>query len=640
MPRSEEIDRNPVPAGSLRLWIAIAISIPLAHAGGVLLLFSPADGLWNGQPLIEQDYGLHYHHILSAASLWADQRRLWGYNPFFMAGYPSNTIQDASIKLFELISIVAPDPIVAFKILVFLSAAFSPACVFAGALLLFSNLKTATLALLLATFAWWNSLPREMLFYGMVGFPAASCFAFAVVGIFWRALQADVTKLSRGVSACIALGIALGVLIGLHIQSVVIVLPPMIVAFVAMRARVTPRVMLLLTGAALIPLAMNQSWFFTFLAHRRDDVSASLVREVGFFVSTDPLCFLKDYLGQDGFFTFRTTFAEKVLRIALFVLGLSGIVNLWRTGNRPLGALLMGCVAPLFLLAYFGSLIEPLRAWQPLRFKVPLDLALALGAASFLASFRFSPRPPAGALLALGGCAIGIAGFLWNVWVFESAGAFRLRRGIPPEMQRIIDWARDEVPTGGRILFEESGDESGFVYEGMYLSNFVAHLAGREMIGGPSNFYNDSRRFTHFFSGRFLGRPIRSFSEKELESYFDLYDITAIVAFDPESLARFGSMPGLIKLDRRIGPIALMRIERPSSRFYKGAGTMRAGLNALRCEEVQGDEVILKYHWLEGMRSNPLTDIEPIRLLDDPTPFIRIKKPPRSFAIGLGSAPR
>ena len=39
----------------------------------------------------------------------------------------------------------------------------------------------------------------------------------------------------------------------------------------------------------------------------------------------------------------------------------------------------------LFLFAYFGSLIPFVKSWQPLRFKVPLDLFLALAASYIVA---------------------------------------------------------------------------------------------------------------------------------------------------------------------------------------------------------------------------------------------------------------
>ena len=77
---------------------AIACAIVAAHAVAVACLFDPISGLFDAHPLIEQDYGTHFHHLASAREMWISSGRLWGYNPLFMAGYPSGTIQDATGK--------------------------------------------------------------------------------------------------------------------------------------------------------------------------------------------------------------------------------------------------------------------------------------------------------------------------------------------------------------------------------------------------------------------------------------------------------------------------------------------------------------------------------------------------------------
>jgi hypothetical protein len=64
------------------------------------------------------------------------------------------------------------------------------------------------------------------------------------------------------------------------------------------------------------------------------------------------------------------------------------------------------------------------------------------------------------------------------------------------------------TPAYARILFEDSGDESGFAYDGVYLSALAAHMTGRQLIGGPANLYDDRHHFAHFYSGRLLERPI------------------------------------------------------------------------------------------------------------------------------------
>ena len=88
---------------SVYQWVSL---IFLIHAFGLVFLFAPQAGLFNSQPVIEQDWGHHFHHLKSLEAFWQQDKIFWGYNPLFMAGYPSNTIQDLSIKLFEFLALI------------------------------------------------------------------------------------------------------------------------------------------------------------------------------------------------------------------------------------------------------------------------------------------------------------------------------------------------------------------------------------------------------------------------------------------------------------------------------------------------------------------------------------------------------
>jgi hypothetical protein len=223
--------------------------------------------------------------------------------------------------------------------------------------------------------------------------------------------------------------------------------------------------------------------------------------------------------------------------------------------------------------------------------------------------------------------------FLINLVHTESQGKLRLRTLIRPEITEIARWVRQNTPAEARVLFEESGDETGFVYDGMYLSSFIPHWSSRELIGGPINLYNDRHHFAEFHSGRLFGRDIQAFSDGEIKDYLRLYNIGAIVAFHPASLKRLASVPGLITLDRRLGPVHLMRVNQPPDWFVQGEGQIKANLNRLEVATGGGNEVVLKYHWLDGLVSNPPATIVPVQIGDDPIPFIKVVDPPRFFTL-------
>src|SRR6185503_16045689 len=93
-----------------------------------------------------------------------------------------DTIQDLSIKFFEIaalgLSALTLTAVQWFKLSAFLSIAAVPWLMFFAARNFFyavdSNNLIAHSAALLGTIYWWNSLPREMFFYGMIGFSIAS----------------------------------------------------------------------------------------------------------------------------------------------------------------------------------------------------------------------------------------------------------------------------------------------------------------------------------------------------------------------------------------------------------------------------------------------------------------------------------
>ena len=614
----------------------------LLHSLGLALLFDPSTGLFDSRPVIEQDWGLHFHHLKSMEGFWRSDGRLWGYNPFFMAGYPSNTIQDLSIKFFEILALLLSplglDPMRVFKLTVFVATASIPWIIFFAARNLFDEedlIHTVSpLAALLGTAYWWNSLPREMFFYGMIGFPLAAYLSLLVLSLLYRMLQSERTFTSAHwgwIAAAV-------IILPLHFQAAAIIAPPAIALLTLERESLSRRMLLWLGASALTSLLANLIWLWPVFTHRGDDVSSAIVTQLPIFVSTDPLTLVKDYLRPGGYWTFRTTLWENGLRWMLVILGVVGLIGLIRgSEKRNLGVMIACGALTLFLLAYFGSFIPLLKNLQPLRFKVPYDLFLILASSYTISAWRRSASSSARStwipiLLACGLIATAI-----NLIQTEYENKLRLRTQISPEVSALVEWIRQETPTNGRLLFEESGDETGFVYEGMYLSSFVPYWTGRQLIGGPINLYNDRHHFAEFHSGMLFKRDIASFTNEELATYFRTYNIGAVVAFHPRSVQRLLSIPQLVSLDQQLGDVHLFRVNQPLNWFLKGKGQLDTGLNRIHGSNIKGDEIILKYHWTEGLVSDPPVNLMPVRILDDPIPFIKVLNPPPEFTLRIGN---
>src|SRR5687767_14394325 len=248
------------------------------HALGLASLYDPLPGLYDINPIIEQDWGLHFHHLKSLEAFWRQDKTLWGYNPYFMAGYPSNTIQDLSIKLFEAVglalSFVALGPIQWFKLSVFLAMASVPWMIYFTARNLFEEVGIksvgAIAAAFLGTIYWWNSLPREMFFYGMIGYSIAAYASLLGVSLFYRIAKQQ-TSWGGVPIGWVLFAVAI---LPLHIQSLIIFLPA-VFSLLSARPKLVQRNLLLWTiVAAIVSLAVNLVWLAPAFDHRGDDVSA------------------------------------------------------------------------------------------------------------------------------------------------------------------------------------------------------------------------------------------------------------------------------------------------------------------------------------------------------------------------------
>src|SRR5262249_8614934 len=285
--------------------LILVAGIFLLHSLGLASLFSPLGGLFSNQPIIEQDWGLHFHHLKSMEGIWHQDRAFWGYNPFFMAGYPSNTIQDLSIKFFEFVALALSAfglrPFQWFKILAFFSVASVPWLMYFAAHNLFferGNIKNgaALVAALLGTVYWWNSLPREMFFYGMVGYVPAAYASVLGVTLLYRIAKTQ-TLWSAMHFGWLALAL---IILPLHVQFAVIFLPAVLALLIVQR-NFCRNLLIWLVGAGALSMAANLPWLLPAFDHRTDDVAAAIVDQLPLFTSADPFTFLKDYIAPTGY---------------------------------------------------------------------------------------------------------------------------------------------------------------------------------------------------------------------------------------------------------------------------------------------------------------------------------------------------
>src|SRR5439155_22711933 len=113
----------------------------------------------------------------------------------------------------------------------------------------------------------------------------------------------------------------------------------------------------------------------------------------------------------------------------------------------------------------------------------------------------------------------------------------------------------------------------------------------------------------------------------------ELYNVGWIVAHSNVSRQYFDSMPGIVPLDV-FREVKTYKVDRSLSFFVSGVGRIVGrSHNRLVLTDLIGDEVVLRYHYYLGLKSEPCATLVPTYFLDDPNPFIKIVNPPNQVLL-------
>jgi hypothetical protein len=156
------------------------------------------------------------------------------------------------------------------------------------------------------------------------------------------------------------------------------------------------------------------------------------------------------------------------------------------------------------------------------------------------------------------------------------------------------------------------------------MAGYYAFSSQREFIGGAY----PKQLFASSWDGFMFGKPIAQISTERMAEYFAVYNIGAIVVHSEAAKNYFDAMPG-VRFDADHGILRAYLVDGEHSYFLKGSGHVQErGHNHVLITDIKGPELVLKYHYVPGLVTDPPTLIQGIRLLDDPKPFVRIVDPP------------
>ena len=644
-------------------WLALAV-VFAGHGWLASRLFPSLGSIVDPRsPVVVVDHAIHEYHGALGARFVREGGTSWGYDPFFMAGYPETPVWDSSSNpsiAFDLLGGSKAGDYRSYKVGLFAASLLGLAAVAGGGWAAGLGAWEVAVASGLAASYFWAGFPIALWRSGLFAFLSASCGSGLLLGLC--------SRFDRRPTALAWLALALGGvgLFFVHVTAPILVGGGALAFYLAVARRHPWRWHAAVLGAAALTVVANLPWLIN-LARFRSIRTAS-----GLFMTSDSAWFLLDY--------YTTASLDGRLGLALIVLGSAGLAGWAWTGRRGSAAAFGGSIAGLMVLAGFGSLWEPTKTLEPLRFRVAFCLLLAVPAASSMVGLaRWLARSVGGgargAIAGLMPWAVALGGWAWAEPLFFRAfgQAVALHRplvvGTTPEMRGLVDWIRANTDLSARILLEdqlrlmEATDP-----ESVHWTPLLPDLLGsdqRLFIGGLYQTAFIQHHAMAAFGDFQLGdRPIDAWSAAELAAYCRLYNVGWVVCWSPLSrfwfdrfpmAARVATIPRYSTPGRppsanehewramieRAGPAvarrymlegessyAVYRLDRPHSYFLRGKGRLVAvAPNRVELADVEpeGGSAVLSLHWLDTWKADPPSPLRPEPTPNDPVDFVKVE---------------
>ncbi|WP_435010845.1 hypothetical protein P12x_002131 [Tundrisphaera lichenicola] len=650
-------------AGRRWAWGAIILLFAIHSIQAVRLFPTPGSIIDPDSPVIVVDHAIHEYHGSLGAGFLRESGTTWGFDPFFMAGYPETPVWDSSSNpsiLFNLIG--GPKGYRGYKVGLLASSILLLAAVAGGAWAAGLGAWEIAVATGLAWFSFWTGFPISLWRSGLFAFVSASAGVGLLLGLCVRFDR------KPGRAGWLALASVGAGLFFVHVTAPILAIGGTLAFYLTVARRHGRRWHAAVIGSVVVTVLANAFWLVPLWRFR------SIRTPAYGFMTSNSARFLLDF--------FLSPSIEGRTGLFLLILGFGGLLAWWFSGRRASAAAYGGSIVALIVLTGFGSLWEPSRTLEPLRFRIAFGFLLAVPAGSALVGLTDALIRRAGGR-GRGKLAAGLAwlaivgGWGWADWLFFRASWLTMVQdrplvvGFTPEMRRLAEWFRGNTDLSARILFEdqlrllEPTDPESVHWTPLLPS--MLEPDRRMFLGGLyQTAFIQHHRMAAFGDFQLGDRPIDEWSPPDLKAYSDRYNVGWVVCWSPLSrfwFDRFGPATRVATLPRhaspnrpvsnnehewtamtrRAGPevarrymiegenrYAIYRIERPHSYFLKGKGRIvEASPNRIELADVEpdGGAVVLSLHWLETWVTDPPLKVGPEPESPDPVDFVRIEVP-------------
>ena len=633
----------------MKIRLIIFILIFFSHLAGVLGFLSNCDFLSSIPPL-NDDYSIHFSHIEPVKRFFFESGRLWGYSPFFMAGYPKSTVFDADAKSAEIIALIFffIDSAVVYKVYILLNFILAPLIYLLALRNVGFRENKLILAFALGTAYWWNSPALRFNLAGQFAFIFVSYIGILIFSFFYKFLK-------EGKVRYMALAMILGAFgFCVHILAPINIAIPCLILYGYFFKKISFKSHICIIMSLMFILILNSPWIVPFIKYYSMNNLADIK---WFFGEKNPFFFLESYFPGGNI--------TRYLRLAILICAVGGFAK-WVEEKKDLLVPVLGGAVTLFIFAYLGSYLKLEFLQNPWRYEFILNLFLLIPAADFLSEIfkRIGETTFQRKIFAV------IAGMFLLITIFPKnlakaarlnfipSGADkimvydRMNKIIPGQDNlsyesiptshltssaiELIEWIKKNTSKDGRILLEDSCWQSRHAYWGTHLPALLPIYTNREYIGGPLPQFFMIHHFAEFHDAELFGKLINDMSSEKLKDYFELYNIKWIICFLSNSREYFDSHPEIVSKLTKIDKFYIYVVKREPNFFLQGKGTVISDYNKLYLKDVSPGNLIIKYHWHDTLKTKPERKIEKINLMDDPVGFIKIYDAPAQIEIYNG----
>ena len=212
--------------------------------------------------------------------------------------------------------------------------------------------------------------------------------------------------------------------------------------------------------------------------------------------------------------------------------------------------------------------------------------------------------------------------------------------GWDPAEESLVDVLAREDDGGGRTLVESTFEPLPAARDSERTIPFKRFAllplrTGREFLGYYFTGAHSVQRYASFGRGGILGHVLARLDDGEARELFSRFAITRIVACTPPSVRHLVRLRGALKPPRSLGGCWMFPVRDPDpSLLLEGRGEVFAELDRIQVRNAEGERLLLKYHWMPTLRTEPPLRLEEVRRHGMPVGFIAVRPGGvRDFAI-------